>query len=475
MNAGAEAWLAQGNAAAAAGRWEEALAAYGRALACLPGWVPALINAGGALKELGRLDEAARVLGAVRAACPDDPDLLANLAGVRRQQGDFAQALALYRQVAAQAPSAAAWSNLAVLQDETGEADAAAASFAQALALAPEDAEIRFNHANFLLRSGAYRDGWQAYEARWQARAQVLRPRGFAAPAWDGTPLAGRTLLLHAEQGLGDTLQFVRFLPRLPGDGRIVLLAQTPLLDLLAASPAAAAVEVAGDAAMLPPCDCQAPLLSLPRLLGLDQAGDLGMIAPYLAPPPAFSWPRPEGCGPRIGFSWRGNARHRGNQARGLPLEGLLALLGGRGARLVSLQAGPGAAESALLAAQGVEDAGAAFTSFGHSAALVAELDLVITLDSALAHLAGGLGRPAWVCLPFAADWRWGRAEAAGPSSSLWYPSLRLYRQTAPGAWAELLAGVAADLSNLLNCGGNLTNGPGAIRQISTTSGFCGA
>ncbi len=442
MSAEAERWLAQGNAAAAAGRWEEALAAYGRALACLPGWIPALINAGGALKELGRLDEAARVLGAVRAVCPEDPDLLGNLAGVLRQQGDFAQACGLYRQAVALAPTAAAWSNLAVLLDETGQAAEAGAAFAQAVALAPGDAEIRFNHANFLLRDGAWREGWQAYEARWQARAQVLRPRAFAAPAWEGGALAGRTLLIHAEQGLGDSLQFARFLPRLPRDGRIALLAQTPLLDLLAASPAAAGVTVAGEAAALPPCDCQAPLMSLPRILGLDRAEDLGMRAPYLAPPPGLSWPRPAGSGARVGFSWRGNARHRGNAARGLPLDGLLALLAGRGLRLVSLQAGPDAGESALLARHGVEDAGAAFTSFGHSAALVAELDLVITLDSALAHLAGGLGRPVWVCLPFAADWRWGRTGAA----SLWYPSLRLYRQTAPGAWPELLARVAGDL-----------------------------
>lgn len=408
----AEAWNNRGSALAALGRPEAAVDSYGRALALVPGYADAQHNRGLALRELGRAREALADADRALALEPGRVDAL------------DARGIALA---------------------DLGRHDDALASFERALAAAPGRAASHVNASYCLLALGDYARGWPEHEWRWRDEQMHADRRAFAAPQWTGEQdPAGRTVLLHAEQGHGDSIQFCRYAPRLAARGaRVVLEAPAALAPLLGTLDGVAQLVVAGDP--LPPFDLHCPLMSLPLAFRTTLA-DVPAAAPYLAADPARvrRWrdrvARPGR--PRIGIAWSGRAAQRNDMHRSMPLE-TLAPLFALDADFVILQKDLRDRDRPAIAAHPrLVDASAEIEDFADVAALVAEVDLVISVCTSVAHVAGALGKPLWVLLSVAADWRWLRDRDDSP----WYPTATLFRQTALGDWDGVVARVAKAL-----------------------------
>lgn len=428
--------LGLGDVLADQGLHDDALAAYDHALQRRPGWALALGNASLVLMAQGRLDEAE---GLLRRAIADDPHYApgwTNLGGVLQRQGRLADAVAAYdRAVRLRPGDAAVLSNLAQALDEQG-ADGALEMHRLAVTAEPDNAVAHFNLGVALLRGGHWAEGWHEYEWRWRGGVPAMRPRFPDRPQWDGAALDGRTLLLHAEQGLGDTLQFVRFVcDAAARGGRIVLEAPPSLVRLLRGIDGIQAVVAAGEPP--PEFELHLPLMSLPRVLALSEEA-FARAVPYVAPlaGDAERWAVRLGARRRcrVGVAWQGNPRHRADRQRSMSAGLLAGALAPCGVDLVSLQV-PGGEVPVQVA-----DHGAALTDFAETAALVANLDAVVTVDTAVAHLAGAMGRPVFLLLAHGAEWRWGRTGGTTP----WYPGFRLFRQHRPGDWTQALAQTAA-------------------------------
>jgi hypothetical protein len=322
----------------------------------------------------------------------------------------------------------------------------AIASFDRALALAPDYADAHFNRSLARLAIGDYRAGQLEYEWRWKRTGAA--PLRLNRPLWLGeTPLAGKTILLHAEQGLGDTIQFVRYVPRLAAAGAKVVLEVHPELKApLSRVPGAAAVIGRGEPR--PAFDLHCPLGSLPLACKTEPASVPADI-PYLAAEPARVERWRERLAaldpPRIAIVWAGNAAHANDRNRSLPFAKLAPLWANSRARFVGLQRDLRAGDAPLLQGAPVLHLGSELADFDDTAAVLAGCDLLIAVDTAVAHLAGALGRPLWVLLPFSADWRWTKDSDRSP----WYPSARLYREARPGGWDDVIARVARDLAAL--------------------------
>jgi tetratricopeptide (TPR) repeat protein len=437
-----------GNALAGLGRWDEATECFRTALALRPDLPESHNNLGNALLDSGRLEEAEASLRRALALRPDYPDAHHNLGNVLSELGRWPEAEATLRHALTLAPRhAEAHNSLGRVLGLQGDHAAALASYRQAIALRPNYPDAHFNLALSLLALGRMAEGWQEYEWRWRTPQAVRARRDFTQPAWRGEPLAGRTLLIHAEQGFGDTLQFCRYAPLAAARGATVVLeVQTALVRLLRGMPGADLVLPRG--AALPDFDLHCPMLSLPLALG---PADIQAAAPsYLAPEQdaAATWAaRLAGPGLRVGLVWAGHPRTNMpavatmDRRRSLAPERLAPLFKVPGVRFFSLQKiGPAAPASLPMT-----DFMAEIQDFADTAALVANLDLVISVDTAVAHLAAALGRPVWLLDRFDSCWRW----LTGRRDSPWYPSLRIYRQPAPGDWDPVLAEVAADLRGL--------------------------
>jgi tetratricopeptide (TPR) repeat protein len=412
----AEAHYNLGNALQTLSRLDEAVAAYERALAVRPGYAEALNNLGNALQTLDRLDEAVARFDAALTARPDYAAALNNL-------GNALQALNRH--------------------------EAAIPCHARARALQPERSAAQWNEALARLAIGDFAEGWRHYEARWDAEGTGQRRRQFAAPQWRGEALEGRTILLHAEQGLGDTLQFARYVPMVAArGGRVVLEVQRPLVPLLAGLLGVAIIVAQGET--LPSFDVQSPLLSLPLAFGATLATIPAQI-PYLAAPPErlARWRAVIGerARPRIGLAWAGNPANRFDRRRTMPLKHLAPLLATPGASFFALQKDLRPGDAEILRQFGeVSVLSERLADFADTAAVACELDLVISICTSVAHLAGGLGRPLWVMLPFSADFRWFRERSDSP----WYPTARLFRQSAPGGWDGVVAQVRQALEEFI-------------------------
>jgi tetratricopeptide (TPR) repeat protein len=443
-----EAWYNLGVTLGQLGRRDEAVAAYREAVRLRPGYAEALNNLGLALTEAGEHGTAAVFLRQAARLRPDFAEAHNNLGLALAGLARHAEAEAAYAEALRLDPaSVEAHTNLGSAYKDQGRLDEALASYELALWHRPDGATAHWNRALAWLQAGDFARGWPEYEWRWR-RARAERRR-FSGPAWDGGPLEGRTVLLWAEQGLGDTLQFVRYARLVRERGaRVVLAAPGTLLPLLGSCPGVD--QLVDEQAEAPPFDVQAPLLSLPGLLGTT-LGTVPADVPYLAAEPArvarWRGRLAKLPGFRVGIALQGNPRHVGDRHRSVPLDCFAPLAGVPGVSLVSLQKGPGSEQVAALAGRwpvadlGDElDQGAAFVD---TAAVVQGLDMVVTVDTAVAHLAGALGRPAWVALSAAADWRWLRGREDSP----WYPTLRLFRQERPGEWGPVFARLAAALS----------------------------
>lgn len=426
------------------GRPEEALASCAAALAVRPDYAAALHNRGNALMALDRLDEALASIAQAIALQPRQPAVLCSQGRALQRAGRHAQALASFDAALRLRPD-----DPATLCDRgnalagVGRHEEAIASYQAALALAPGDPEVLWNEALARLALGDYAGGWPLYESRWRVPSLALAPRAGGKPRWQGSEdLAGRGVLLHAEQGFGDAIQFVRHAREVAARGAEVTVACAPALKrLFARADGVARVVVAGRE--MPAFDFHAPLMSLPLALGTT----LATIPPppYLSAEPACvrAWCErlPRGAR-KVGLAWSGNPAFPAARLKACP-PGLLARLAATpGCRFVSLQLGEARAGLAEVGKDVIDVAGE-LADFADTAAVVAALDLVVTIDTAVAHLAGALGKPVWILLPCAADWRW----LVGRPDSPWYPSARLYRQPAPGDWEAVLARVADDLA----------------------------
>ena len=437
-----------GNVLKALGRLDEAMVHHRRMVALCPTSPEALSNLGTTCAKAECLDEALDHLRRAAALDPANPELHYNLGNGYLVAGRFEHAAEAFERATDISPGHVRGNtNLGVAYKELGRLGDAESRFRAALDIAPGDADSGWNLALARLMTGDWRSGWAAYECRRQIPGFAMRR--LDRPAWDGAPLDGRTLLVHAEQGLGDTIQFMRYLPRLTEDNAGVsfwcqgvlarlLTGQTDRLTIVTEPP--------------PRTDLHAPLLSLPHLLGL---------APPLVPEPAAylsaeperiaRWSRAL-AGPNfnIGIAWQGRPDYGADSRRSIPLHHFAPLAECPEIRLVSLQQGHGAEQlEALDWREKVLDLGPELDrdgAFLDSAAVIATLDLVITSDTAIAHLAGALGAPVWLALAHVPDWRWGLAGETTP----WYPAMRLFRQDRPGDWTGVFARIAARISQML-------------------------
>ena len=438
-----------GNALTEEYRFEEAAAAYRKAIELRPDYVAAWLNLGNALREKGAFDEALAAYGKVLELQPDHSGGLLNLGNLRRELGEPTAARELLAKVTEREPANfRAWNNLGSTRRELGDLPGALAAYRRCLEIAPDHAEGHLNLAMALLAAGDFENGWREYEWRWEGAAEARRHRRhFPMPQWKGEPIAGRSIILHAEQGLGDALQFVRYAERVARRGaRVILECHPPLKRLFDLLPGIERVVPQGEG--LPITDFHCSLMSLPFAFATRLAC-IPAATPYLWADPALvrQWaarlagdPRP-----RVGIVWAGNPRrsdpgaHLLDRRRSLAFATLAPLLAVAGVRFLSLQKGEGA--PALPAA--VEDYTADLHDFADTAALVRNLDLVISVDTSVAHLAGGLGVPVWNLSRFDACWRW----LTGRDDTPWYPTMRLLRQPAYGEWEPVIARAAAGLA----------------------------
>jgi tetratricopeptide (TPR) repeat protein len=322
--------------------------------------------------------------------------------------------------------------------------DEAVASYRRAIALDPVAPRFKFNLSLALLAQGQYAEGWENYEFRWEGSDELAgRARNFTQPQWHGEPLAGRTILLHAEQAFGDSLQFARYaslVARRADRGRVLLECQPELRRLF--QTVGHGVEILARGEPLPPFDVHCPLASLPLAFGTT-VDSIPADTPYLAADPADveRWRQrlPRDGLFRVGLVWSGKARTL-NRWHNLTLAGLSPLLQVPAVRFFSLQKGEtGYSLDTDCAGTPVIDWTADLNDFADTAALICCLDLVVSVDTSVAHLAGALGRPVWLLARYDADWRWLLDRADSP----WYPSMKIFRQSAPGNWTELMPKVA--------------------------------
>ncbi len=409
------------------GRPEEALASLDRALACKPDFVAGHYNRGNALFALGRHGEALASFEGTLALDPNHVNARYNRGNTLRELRRHEEALAAY---------------------------------ADALALAPDRADIHVNVALTLLRLGRLAEGFAEYEWR-------LQPMSLPGAPWrGGTDVAGKTIFLFAEQGLGDTLQFIRYAPLLAARGaRVIAAVPAALKPLMATMPGVTAVS-AGD--RQPSFDLHCPMMSLPLAFGTT-LGTIPTAMPYLAASPEriehWRGRLPPGAGLRVGLIWAGNPGFAADRDRSMPFAALAPLVAKRGVSFVALQRDLPPRDADAFAAASLVNLAPEFRDFADAAAVISLVDLVIAVDTAFVHLAGALGKPVWVMLPHSPDYRWMLDRADSP----WYPSARLFRQPRRGGWDAVVAAVGAALDE------EIESGPAARRALFAAGDYAGA
>jgi tetratricopeptide (TPR) repeat protein len=431
-----------GLALQAEGNLPGAEAAFRAAIATQPAHVPALINLGRLLRGRGLAAEAETCIRAALAADPGQPVALGNLANLLAGDGRAAEAVPLYERAIAAAPGEVEpLVNLGITLTGMQQPAAAISTLRQAIARRPDHVGAHLAQAEALLLDGQYREGFREYA--WRHRLPATQPRALGIPAWDGRPAPGKTLLIQSEQGLGDVIMLARFATLAAQRLRVVLHAPSALLRVLAGLEGVA--QIAPREAPPPPADLRCDLFDLPSLLGI-RLGTLPAPRAYLrAEAGRFAGWLAQLPGRKVGLAWAGNPGLRALSGADLDTRrsiklARLAPLAGR-ASFVSLQTGAAGRE---VPPEGLalHDRTAELADFADTASLIAGLDLVISVDTAVAHLAAALGRPVWLLNRFDTDWRWG----IGRSDSPWYPSLRQFRQPAWGDWESVVAAVAIAL-----------------------------
>lgn len=404
------------------------------ALALPPGDIVVRNALGSVLYELGDLDAARAIFQGVLADNPRYADALNNLGNILAREGKPRAAREFYERALADAPDRADYlANLGGALQALGDVAGALACFARALALDPVHADARWNRGLAQLLSGDLAGGFADYEARWDLPEFAMRR--LPAPLWRGEDISGKTILIHSEQGYGDTIQMVRFAGTLAArGGRVVLETHASLAPVMLDVAGIAEVIVHG--AALPAFDTHSPIMSLPGLCGVATPADIPAPVPYIHAPagPAIEMPARGSRERRIGLVWAGRATHKNDLNRSLAPARLAPLAAIADIQWVSLQLD--AAPSDRPPLPGLVDLAPHLIDFGATARALDRLDLIVTVDTAVAHLAGAMGKACWVLLPFAPDWRWLLDRADSP----WYPSLRLFRQPKIGDWDGAIA-----------------------------------
>ena len=439
-----------GKALSEQGRLDEAIVAYRKAIALQPDYADAHENLANALKDSGRLEDATFAYRQVIALRPNSPEALSNLGVILWEMGLLNESIAACRQAIALKPDYAdAHTNLGNALSRQGRLGEAIAAHRRAIALEPDDAEPHWNLALELLVMGDLIHGWEEYEWRWKCNALRSYNRDFAQQQWDGSPLHGRAILLHAEQGIGDTLHFIRYLPMVTQLGGHPIVECQPevqrLLQMMAGSS-----PVLARGSPLPHFDVHCPLLSMPKSFGTTLAS-IPRNVPYLNAHPADveKWrarlaSRPSSL--NVGLTWAGNPTKKDDQSRSMALAQFAPLAPVPGVRFFSLQKGPTASQTQNPPlAMDLIDWTDELNDFADTAALIANLDLVISVDTAVAHLAGAMAKPVWTLLPFVPDWRWLRQRHDTP----WYPTMRLFRQPSIGDWHAVMRQAAQALTTM--------------------------
>ena len=422
-----------------------ALTAADAAIAAAPDFPEAWNSRGNALTRLQRDAEALDAFQAAQRFRPGDPVLSLNVANALRNLDRPDEALASLDQALALNPGLApAHVNRANVLQDLGRHAEAIASYDRAVALDPTSVDANWNGALCRLLTGDYAGGWRGHEWRWRRSGPENRPRNFTTPLWLGqAPLAGRSILLHGEQGLGDCLQFARYVPQVVALGaQVTVEIYAPLVELFGSL---ADLEVIAAGAPLPPTDVQCPLMSLPLALG--ETGPPAPIGPYLqAPADRLSLWRervPDDGRLKVGLVVSGSVTHGNDRRRSLPFATLSPFLpAGPAYHLLQKEIAPRDLEP-LAARPDVTTWTGELGDVADTAALAQQMDLVISVDTSVAHLAGALGRPTWILLPYDPDWRWGLGTGTTP----WYASARLYRQAARDDWTGVLARLQRDLA----------------------------
>ena len=430
------------------GRLAEAEACFRRVLELEPENVAAMHGLGGVLLGQHLFAEAEDWYRRVVQAAPDHADSQLRLGQCLHFNGKFDEAIERFRRaivLGASPPECDSW--IAQSHLLSGDLAAAGDDIERALELSPQDANARVFRATLMLTRGDMPHGWHEFEHRTRLPEAAARP--VRAPLWDGAPLDNWTLLVESERGLGDTLQFVRYLPLLAGRCRRVLFEARPsLVDLLRES---GIENVIAEGDPLPPIDARIPLMSLPARLETTLS-TIPAEVPYLRTSAVrvAQWRQRLSVveGLKVGIHWQGNPTFVGDRHRSIPLSHFGALVDMPGVQLVSLQKDPAGGtpdsfEGRLLVFDDLDREGGAFLD---TAAIIENLDLVITSDSAVAHLAGALAAPVWLVLSTACDWRW----LVDRSDSPWYPTMRIFRQITLGDWPEVFARLAAELAEVV-------------------------
>lgn len=401
-------------------------------LSVLDGWASSLLT-------LGAYADAAELFSRALAIAPDNADLRCLRAQALKGQGLYEDAKVILISLLDASPDyVPALVHLGDILQTLGDVDAAIDHFEHAIRVDPNHAEAHFNYGVALLTVGDFVRGWDEYAWRFKMEAYANRRALSSAPTWAGEPLAGKSILLIAEQGLGDTLQFARYAaPLSEMGGKVFGVASDRVSTLIETIEDFEHVYHSGDA--IPDMDFQISMMEIPRVLRSD-AKHAPMPMGYLTPPmDAYDVPQ----GPSVGIVWQGNTAHMRDTIRSLPLAHFDQLLNIDGPTFVSLQFGPGTSQIEELGWQDrLIDLSPELKGFDRTADVVSKLDLVITVDTSMAHLAGALGVPVWVLLAASADWRWG----LGASETGWYSSARLFRQSTLGDWEGVFADVAVAL-----------------------------
>jgi Tfp pilus assembly protein PilF len=428
---------------AALGRHQDAVESYRDALAINPDFADAHCNLGAALTHLQRYDEALASLDRALALRRNYPEALYNRGNALKPLKRYEEALASYdRTIALHPDHADAHNNRGQVLRELERYDEALTSYDRALALQPRHIMAHCNAAALRLLTGDFERGWLHYEWRWMKKSVVPLKRNFSQPAWSGgEPITGKTILVHSEQGLGDTIQFCRYVPLLAArDVRVIFEVQQTLQALMTSLRGGAQIVPKGSP--LPAFDLHCPLVSLPLAFGTrletipSTTGYLSASSQHMT-----TWQSrlQKQRHPRIGLVWSGNPGHERDRERSIGLREFMPLLNALGgeATFVSLQKDVRAEDAAFLKARAdILDYGNALEDFSDTAALISQLDLVISVDTSVAHLAGALGKPVWILLTYFPDWRW----LLGRDDCPWYPIARLFRQDKSRTWDGVVA-----------------------------------
>lgn len=429
------------------GELDLAIESYGKSLLLNPKVPDVYNNMGVALRSAGKLDAAVACYRRCLVLRPNHPGVYSNMGNAYRDLGRLQLSVASHQQaVKLDSQNSEAYYNLGLALRDLGHAAQSLAAFETALRLNPDHPECRWDRSLTLLGMGDLQRGFEEYEWRWKLDRSP--PRVLDKPVWDGSPLKGKTLLIQQEQGIGDMIQFARYIPMVKERvSTVVVEAQPELARLMSTVPGADKVINRGSA--LPKFDFYVPMMTLARLFETTSA-TIPTGIPYLNPPEGQSVQLPASLDNQrqIGIAWAGRPTHQNDKNRSCSFKQFIELLGIPGVTIYSLQKGGREADIKENGCEAlVTDMASRLNDFADTAALINQLDLIITVDTSVAHLAGALGKPVWVVIPFAADWRWGLESEETP----WYPSMRLFRQRQPGNWDQVFRDVRKALRTELS------------------------